>query len=175
MDELPLLQKEIYDLTTILSFITPTAVDLEGQVNSQHNLEPPRSGSHELDLNEEDLEVDEAEFEIPVASGDAEVDAIKRKTLDRLAEVLARFKTIQGAGVRKKWNIDAKHVASVIMVEHAEAKSVTFLCSKNEGLDAVDMHFLKTLEELLQNIISNGKRTLFLLWTRTMLSTISNN
>lgn len=104
-----------------------------------------------------------AELEVPAASGGAEIDAIKRMTLDRLAEVLARFKMVKGTRVRKKRNSDAKHVASVIMVEDTEAKSATFLCSKNEGLDTVDMHFLKTLEELLQNIILNGKTSLFFL------------
>ncbi|PVI00725.1 hypothetical protein DM02DRAFT_707787 [Periconia macrospinosa] len=174
MDELSLLQKEISDLTNILSFITKTAIDLEGQVNRLHISEPPRSGSRELDLEKEGPDVDEAEFEVPVASGGAEIDAMKRKTLDRLAEVLARFKTIKSTRIKKERNSDAKHVASVIMVEDTEAKSVTFLCSKNEGLDTVDMRFLKKLEELLQNIL-NGKRTLFLLWTKTVFSTISNN
>ncbi|KAF2019810.1 hypothetical protein BU24DRAFT_341661 [Aaosphaeria arxii CBS 175.79] len=172
MDELCLLQQEISDLTNILSFITETAIDLDGQVNSLHISEPPRSGSRELDPEKEDLDMDEAELEVLVAGGGAEIDAIKRNTLDRLAEVLARFKTAKGTRVQKKRNRDAKHVASVIMVEDTEAKAVKFLCSKNEGLDTVDMHFLKKLEELLQNIILNGKRTLFLPWTKTVFDKI---
>jgi hypothetical protein len=162
MDELSLLQKEISDLTNILSFITKTAMDLDGQVNRLHISEMQRSGSREFDPEKEGLDVDEAEFEIPIASGGAEIDAMKRKTLDRLAEVLARFKTAKGTRVQKEQNSDAKHVASVIMVEDTEAKAVTFLCSKNEGLDTVDMHFLRRLNDLLQNIV-NGKRTLSLL------------
>lgn len=175
MDELSLLQQDISDLTDILSFITRTAVDLDGQVDRLHISEPPRSGSREIDPQKEGLDVDEAEFEDPVASGGADIDAIKRKILDRLAEVLARFKTPKGTRVQKDRNRDAKHVASVIMVEDIEAKTVTFLCSKNEGLDTVDLHFLEKLEGLLQNVILNGKRPLFLLWTKPVFSTISNN
>jgi hypothetical protein len=158
MDELSLLQKEISDLTNILSFITKTAIDLEPQVNRLHIPELPHFGSCEFDPEKEDLNVDEAEFEIPIASGDAEIGAIKRKTLDRLAEVLARFKTAKGTRKQRERNSDAKHVASVIMVEDTETKSVTFLCSKNEGLDTVDMHFLQRLDELLQNLL-RGKST----------------
>jgi hypothetical protein len=163
MNELSLLQKEISDLTNILSLISKTAVDLEGQVNRLHISEPLRSDSRKIDNKKEDLDVDETEFEVPIASGVAEIDAMKRRTLDRLAEVLARFKTVKGIRQKEKRNSAAKHVASVIMVEHPEANSVTFLCSKNEGLDKVDMNFLEKLEELFQNIILNGKRTLFLL------------
>ena len=162
MDELSLLQKEISDLTGILSFITKTAIDLEGQVNRLHIPELSCSGGPEFDPEKEDQNVDEAEFEVTVASGGAEIDAIKRKTLDRLSEVLARFKTDRGTRKQKERNSDAKHVASVIMVEDTEAKSVTFFCSKNEGLDAMDMHFLERLDELLQNILK-GKTVIFFL------------
>ncbi|KAI7778293.1 hypothetical protein LA080_002401 [Diaporthe eres] len=46
-----------------------------------------------------------------------------------------------------KRNSDAKHVTSVIMLEEANSKSATFLCAKNEGLNAADSAFLKKLEE----------------------------
>lgn len=45
-----------------------------------------------FDPKTENEHLDEAEFEDSVAPKKAEVYSIKRKTLDRLAEVLARFK-----------------------------------------------------------------------------------
>lgn len=108
--------------------------------------------------------MDETGFEVQVASEDTEIDNIKRDTLDRLAEVLASFKTIRGTRTPKK-NSDAKHVAGVIMVEDTEAKSVTFLCSKNEGLDEVDIRFLIRLVELLCTIKLNGNGFCSLLCT----------
>lgn len=160
MDELSHLQKEISNLTNILSLITKRAPDFEGLDNEPRVSELPRSEDRETNTETGDDHVDEAEFEVPVAAEDAEGESIKRKALDRLAEVLARFKTAKGTQVREERNSDAKHVTSVIMLEELGGKSVTFYCSKNEGLDDVDISFLRKLEDLLQNIAVNGKRTL---------------
>lgn len=161
IDELSHLQKEISNLTNILSLITKRAPDFEGVDNEPRVSELPRSEDREINTEIGGDHVDEAEFEVSISTKDTEGESIKRKALDRLAEVLARFKTAKGTQVREKRNADAKHVTSVIMLEEPGNKSVTFYCSKNEGLDDVDISFLRKLDDLLQNIIVNGKRISF--------------
>lgn len=167
MHELSRLQKDISSLTNILSLMTERAPDFEGPDN-----EPPVSDvpdvsnlprSEDCEINPETAgdHIDEAEFEVPVAPKDAEGHDIKQRTLDRLAEVLARFKTAKATKVRERRNADAKHVASVIMLEEPGGRSVTFYCSKNEGLDDIDISFLRKLQDLLENISANGKQKSF--------------
>ncbi|KAK8059872.1 hypothetical protein PG996_009802 [Apiospora saccharicola] len=142
MAELPRLQKEISDLTRILSLALKRGPDSEGDQRGRG-----------VDLETGDRFVDEGEFEDPLVTESERVNAVKRGALDRLAEVLARFKTPKG---RKTRDIDAKHVASALMLEKQADRSVTFLCGKNEGLDEVDMGFLRRLEDLLANLIADG-------------------
>ncbi|KAI0009647.1 hypothetical protein F4779DRAFT_617415 [Xylariaceae sp. FL0662B] len=149
MAELSRIQNEISDLTNILSLITKRDPGFQ-EDNQPFVPESSSCEEHDIDLETRTELVDEAEFEAPIAPKDAEADAIKRRTLDRLAEVLARFKN------------NAKHVTGAIMVEEPKDKSVTFFCAKNEGLDAVDMDFLRKLEYLLQNMATNGKRNPFM-------------
>ncbi|OTA56229.1 hypothetical protein K449DRAFT_375736 [Hypoxylon sp. EC38] len=155
MNEVSHLRSEIGDLTNILALITKRGPDFEIDDDTQAT-KAPRFETSKADPEIEDENVGEAEFEAPIALGDVEAHTIKRNALDRLAEVLARFKTAKGSKMRRKHELDAKHVASVIMVEESEGKSVTFLCSKNEGLDVVDMEFLRKLESLLQSIATTG-------------------
>ncbi|KAI1875489.1 hypothetical protein JX265_004547 [Neoarthrinium moseri] len=154
MGEVSRLQSEIADLTNLLSLITKRGPGLEENDDEPQSSELPQPENDEFTLETRGEVVDEAEFEAPVASGDVEVDAIKRRALDRLAEVLARFKTAKGSRTRGKQNSDAKHVASVVMVEYED--TVTFLCAKNEGIDDVDMGFLRMLGKLLCNVAANG-------------------
>ncbi|KEQ70042.1 hypothetical protein M436DRAFT_75781 [Aureobasidium namibiae CBS 147.97] len=110
--------------------------------------------------------LDEDDFDDLIVVKDAKDDAIKRKTLDRLAEIMARTKTARNNRMSRKRNADAKHVTSVILVEDlkdSKDKSATFIFSKNGGFDAVDESFLKRLEALLQNIASNGNLEFYLL------------
>lgn len=158
MDELSRLQRETSDLTNILSLITKTASNLAERDHEPRVSEQTRPEDDQIDPGTENEHIDEAEFEDPITATDAEVDDIKRKTLDRLAEVLARSKTAKGTQVRQKRNADAKHVTSVIMIDQLEHKSITFILSKNEGFDTIDKNFLRELEDLLQSIASNGTR-----------------
>ncbi|KAH8717315.1 hypothetical protein HC256_002004 [Beauveria bassiana] len=168
MNELVELQKEVSALVGILSFITRRAADLcqsdEEEEEEERTAESPFSTQeHGCELEEADESVDETEFEASIPSGDQEdVESIKRSALDRIAEVLARFKTAQGrvAAVEQRKQ-DAKHVTSVMMVE--DASTATFFCAKNEGLDEDDVEFLRNLEQVYQRIAASGKRILFLL------------
>ncbi|KAM3479757.1 hypothetical protein MY5147_001530 [Beauveria neobassiana] len=152
MNELVDLQKEVSALVGILSFITRRAADLcqgDEEEEEERTAESPFSTQeHGCELEEADESVDETDFEASIPSGDQEdVESIKRSALDRIAEVLARFKTAQGrvAAVEQR-NQDAKHVTSVMMVE--DASTATFFCAKNEGLDEDDVEFLRKLEQM---------------------------
>lgn len=98
-NDLRRLQKETSDLVNILSLVTKKGLDLGEWHNEPHASEPESSADHKIDHAKVDA------------------DAIMRNALNRLAEVLARFKTVEGARARGKHNRDAKHVTSVIMVE----------------------------------------------------------
>jgi hypothetical protein len=85
---------------------------------------------------------------------------LKKKALDRLAEVLARFKTARPRGRSgvsedsSRNNLDAKHVTAVVLIENVD--SVAIVCAKNEGLDPDDVSFLQELCELLRKISRLG-------------------
>jgi hypothetical protein len=157
MDELSRLQREIHDLVNLLSFISKSAPDFEERST---DTKPSHHEDLDPDPNVPD-ELHEAEIEAPDGRHNADADTLKRVALDRLAEILARFKTPKGTKKRNKRNSDAKHVTSVLMLEDMEDKSATFLCAKNEGLDRDDMDFLGRLESLLR-IPANGKQNSFL-------------
>lgn len=155
-ESIPQLQKTICDLTNVLSLIMKRAPDFEKEDDDQSTSQCPHSLEQDNDLEDKADHLDEADFEDAIATGDRATGYIKQNFLDRLAEVLARFKTAKGS-VPTKGNSDAKHVASVIMLEDVKGRSATFICAKNEGLDDVDLKFLKKLESLLRNIKNNGK------------------
>jgi len=162
MNELPLLYKEIADLTTLLSLLFKRSPNLGEKVdtlqasNSDISPNPPFFKDNEVEADEGIAHVEETEFEDGRASGEVAVDALKRRALDRLAEVLARFKTAKHPRARTNGNRDAQHVASVAMVEDFDHGGVTIFCSKNEGLDGVDETFLGNLKVLLEMTAKNG-------------------
>ncbi|KAB8212137.1 hypothetical protein BDV34DRAFT_208601 [Aspergillus parasiticus] len=157
MDKYSSLYKEIHSLTALTSLIfqrPPDGIDY-GDLSK----EPEPGPDEELDKLP-----DETDFEDEVTTGDSITALIllKQRSLDRLAEVLARFKTRKtgrhGRGKKKDANLDAKHVTSVAMVEDSTLQRVTFLCAKNEGLEEEDEVFLERLCELLTSILKNGQR-----------------
>ncbi|KAM6508172.1 hypothetical protein FALCPG4_018059 [Fusarium falciforme] len=77
---------------------------------------------------------------------DVDLRNLKDGLVDRLSETLARFKSPPNSG-----SLDAKHVSSVIMIEHAGNDGVTFLCTRNEGLDGQDKEdFLSKWKNLME-------------------------
>ncbi|KAE8310655.1 hypothetical protein BDV41DRAFT_566419 [Aspergillus transmontanensis] len=152
MDKYSSLYKEIHSLTALTSLIfqrPPDGIDY-GDLSK----EPEPGPDEELDKLP-----DETDFEDEVTTGDSTTALIllKQRSLDRLAEVLARFKTRKtgrhGRRKKKDANLDAKHVTSVAMVEDSTLQRVTFLCAKNEGLVGEDEVFLGGLCELLTSIL----------------------
>lgn len=161
MDELSRLQKDISSLTNILPLMAERAPDFEGLDDEPRVFDVPDVSDLLCSEDYEINPIDEAEFEVPVAPKNTKGHDIKQRTLDRLAEVLARFKTAKGTKVQERRNTDAKHVTSVIMLEEPGGRSVTFYCSKNEGLDDIDISFLTKLRDLLENISVKGKQKSF--------------
>jgi hypothetical protein len=162
------LQVEIRYLTALIALIfkrppesverQPESVEIVG--DSEPVTESP------VDEDSEDNEIlmpfDETEFEDEPGTPSAQIllDALKRKALDRLAEVLARFKTprthrqadVSGHNTRE--HLDAKHVTAVVLVE--DVNSVAIVCAKNEGVDPEDVNFLQGLGEMLKKISRQG-------------------
>ncbi|RAQ60756.1 hypothetical protein COH20_010907 [Aspergillus flavus] len=162
MDEYSSLYKEIQSLTALTSLIfqrPPDDIDYGELGNDKPSSKEPEQGPDE----ELDKLPDETDFEDDVTTGDPTVALVllKQRSLDRLAEVLARFKTQKtgrhGRGKKKDAHLDAKHVTSVAMVEDSTLQRVTFLCAKNEGLKGEDEVFLERLCELLTSILKNGQ------------------
>ncbi|GAB1215523.1 hypothetical protein ATERTT37_004714 [Aspergillus terreus] len=139
---------------------------------------PPDSiddaGKHEASPEEPETSPDRQPDELFDASDleesitdnlEAGLTTLKQRALDRLAEVLARFKTTKSGRVSKRpdksSNLDAKNVTSVVMIEESDDQRVTFLCSKNEGLAKEDEVFLEKLGKLLSSApksSDDGKR-----------------
>lgn len=163
MDKLANLQKDISDLVSILSFITRRVEDPGQSTDEDRTSEPPGSQKHGDGLDTTDESVDEVEFEPPIISEEESVKYIKCNALDRLAEVLAKFKTAKGHKTSDDPSRDAKHVTSVMMAENLTENTATFFCAKNEGLDTDDVQFLRNLERLYQGMATKGKPKLFLL------------
>ncbi|GAB1201322.1 hypothetical protein APSETT444_010713 [Aspergillus pseudonomiae] len=163
MDKYSSLHREIHSLTTLISLIfqrPPECINY-GQLGDD---KPSSKGPEQGTDKELEKLSDEAEFEdeVPTDDSAAALVLLKQRSLDRLAEILARFKTAKtgpyGKGKRNQGNIDAKHVASVVMVEDSSLHCVTFLCSKNEGLQEEDEVFLGRLDELLSFILNDSPK-----------------
>ncbi|KAJ6131371.1 hypothetical protein N7523_001831 [Penicillium sp. IBT 18751x] len=160
MAEFSRLYKEVSDLTNVISLITQRSPYLEEDGYALGIPDGPDSLSFEepeSSDDEGDELVKETEFEDETAAGDpkATFDALKRIALDRLAEVLARFKTTRTQKIQK--GLDARHVASVALMEDYNNRRVVIFCSKNDGIDAADETFLGKLVKILKLISEKGE------------------
>ena len=85
--------------------------------------------------------------------------ALRNKVLDRLAEILARYKSDRRVG--KGPILDPKHVSSTMMIVDEEHNKVKILCAKNEGLDQQnstdDTDFLGSWKACMARISREGK------------------
>ncbi|KAI0393944.1 hypothetical protein F5Y17DRAFT_430356 [Xylariaceae sp. FL0594] len=148
MDKRRNIQLEVSNLVNLLSLILNSGLGLGGDSRgSSSHLDPPAT------------KFDESEFERPLAPVDADAFDIRRRTLDRLAEMLARFKDNPGSKSRgsksRNKNLAAKHVTSVTMVEDLTTKTLTIYCAKNSGLDVADGRFLEKLEIWLREVAAS--------------------
>lgn len=166
------LKSEPFYLTTLISLIFAgkrhpyTEEDRSWLENVKENNRPVPDLGYTEDPTTEEVEevplIREKEFEVELASADKEVvlNSLKRNALDRLAEILARFKTDRMAQLKgeanETKNLDAKHVASTTMIEDKKGGRVMILCSKNNGIDSLDQEFLANLKEKLEYISKGG-------------------
>ena len=85
--------------------------------------------------------------------------ALRNKVLDRLAEILARYKSDRT--VDKGPILDPKHVSSTMMIIDEEHNKVKILCAKNEGLNqhnsTDDTDFLGSWKACMERISREGK------------------
>jgi hypothetical protein len=157
-------KEDLYAALSVLALITERLPDLDLQREPGSESEEPKNSdllprgrpapvpntrsdeNHELDLSEaEDGRDSESTNEY-----------LRSKVLDRLAEVLARFKSVPGRGVNS--SLGSKHVSSTLMF-YNETK-VRILCAKNEGFDqedSDDSDFLAHWARWMQSISEKGK------------------
>ncbi|KAG0645697.1 NADPH-dependent 1-acyldihydroxyacetone phosphate reductase [Hyphodiscus hymeniophilus] len=90
-----------------------------------------------------------------------DLDALRDKVLDRLAETMARYKTDPKRG--KNAILDPKHVSSATMILYDDEKMVKILCSKTEGLaegnSNDDTDFLNSWKSCMERISRTGEAT----------------
>jgi hypothetical protein len=90
-----------------------------------------------------------------------DLSTLRSKVLDRLAEMLARYKS----DPKKRGDpaLDPKHVSSTMMIVHDKQNKVKILCSKNEGLDqggsSEDTSFLNSWKKRMELISRAGTST----------------
>jgi hypothetical protein len=131
--------------------IPPSQLDTAEDADVPENEESNESYESEISSNESSKQ---ASFDDPNGPkiSPPQRNVLRDKFLDRLAEVLARFKDAPKANNRQAY----KHIASAYM-EEQEEKSVTVIIAKNKGLDKVDQKYLEQLSQFLQDISQKGK------------------
>lgn len=121
-----------------------------------------------LELAEKTSDDDDADDtenleDVEISSTDDEkkhnLDALRNKVLDRLAETLARYKSDPKGG--KGSILDPKYVSSTMMIMYDDENKVKILCAKNEGLaqgySTDDTDFLNSWKACIERISRAGK------------------
>ena len=79
---------------------------------------------------------------------------MQSRVLDRLAEILARYKT--DPKTNRGLRLDAKHVSSTMMIVDLKKNMVKILSAKNEGIDQMgflaDTDFLTAWKEYMEGV-----------------------
>ncbi|KAJ5875642.1 uncharacterized protein N7473_012989 [Penicillium subrubescens] len=137
------------EVICLLASITDRPPDPEG-LNQEDSEASDLDSKSESDLYDEssDDDIEETTVLDTNSKGDQYLTELKNQFLDRLAEILARFKTVPKAKNSK----DAKHVAAAMMACHEAKESVRIFCAKNEGLDHEDRKFLSEWKQHMENI-----------------------
>ena len=166
--------EDLEDAVCLLALITKRAPDLDGSVLPDEELPRPRKSSGLTAVTDDERGSENGDDDQEVDS-DSDVDgnpskewedrqigedrderqkpiALQNKVLDRLAETLARFKSRPEA----RTSIDAKHVASTMMIVYPKDEKVKIFCSKNEGLDVDGKAFLSGWRDCMESIAKRG-------------------
>ena len=83
------------------------------------------------------------------------VNTLKRRILDYLAKVLAKFKMAKDPRVYINGNYNIQYIASMAIIKDFNYSSIMIFCSKNKGLNSIDKTFLEKLKALLEIIAKN--------------------
>lgn len=147
------LYKDLADAICLLAAVTKVAPEIEPL--QETTVQPSGSNLDEVLLEAVD-EHDDGVVSEAIMFGDKDktTEKLKNELVDRLSEMLARYKSAPGPE-----NRDARHVSSVIMVESVDRSAVTFICAKNEGLDSEDKQFLARWKAVMQRSQDPGGLT----------------
>jgi len=148
---LALITRRPYDFESLLN---EEGLPLPGTSNADSTLEPrSEEGS------DPDDELDAPEDGDMNGQLDRDPRTLRNKVLDRLAEVLARYKT--DPRDKEKTGLDARHVSSTMMAVDERSKRVKIFCSKNEGLDqegsSEDTEFLDRWKFCMEGVAKKGE------------------
>ena len=114
--------------------------------------------SQRSDGDTQDVEIEELsdsdDYDIEGIKG-ADQALLLNKALDRLAEILSRYKSDPSS--RKLRKLGPSHVAGTLLMIPQNGKPTKILCSKNEGLDDKDKVFIRNWADCMQLIAANGE------------------
>lgn len=95
----------------------------------------------------------------PEGINETDPKVLRNKVLDRLAEILAKYKTDRK--VKRGPLLDPKYVSSTMMMVDEEHEKVKILCAKNEGLNqnnsTDDTDFLDDWKTCMERIARQSK------------------
>ncbi|KAJ4308261.1 hypothetical protein N0V94_009432 [Neodidymelliopsis sp. IMI 364377] len=147
-----------YGLDQLLSELKNRGIEVGGEFAKE-----PWSSQIDTDCENDDNDEDDAEdfeqVEVDDKTGqELYLASLRDKVLDRLAEVLARFKTEREG--HKGPFLDPKHVSAAMTVIYDHPVKVKICCAKNEGLtqkrdgkpNTEDTVFLETWKKHMQCI-----------------------
>ncbi|KAF2753834.1 hypothetical protein EJ05DRAFT_514760 [Pseudovirgaria hyperparasitica] len=149
-------QDDIHDAVCLLALVRQRGPDIGvGNQNNDQGQEGVAYSDSASDVTggSNDDGCDQLYSSSPDHHDGQHLDALRNKLLDRLAEVLARYKKSNHAS----GSCDSKHVASTMMVLDQDKEGVNIVCSKNEGLDQTDLAFLRDWTKLMMEISQTGK------------------
>lgn len=156
-----LLFQQLHSSICLLRILTERPANLDDFVLDPAATSPNETTSDNADSGEEDPgeDLEDLESRDTESTEDRNPKALRNRVLDRLAEILARFKSDRTTS--KGPTRDAKHVSSTIMIVDEDHNMVKIFCAKNEGLvqdnTTDDTDFLDFWKACKERMSRNGK------------------
>ncbi|EPE30438.1 HIT/MYND zinc finger-like protein [Glarea lozoyensis ATCC 20868] len=144
----------------LLRLLAERPANLDELVANNKKTSSETSSSSDAESGEDDLVegVDDVENISSEEVEKRDLQELRNKVLDRLAEILARYKSDRT--VKKARVLDPNHVSSTMMIMDEENSKVIILCAKNEGLNqnnsTDDTDFLSSWKAYMERISSGG-------------------
>jgi hypothetical protein len=156
-----LLLEQLHPSICLLRLLVERPANLDELVLDYKKASSETSNSDDAESGEDDLVegLDDVEIISFEAMKERDLKDLRNRVLDRLAEILARYKSDRT--VKKGPILDPKHVSSTMMIMDAKHNKVIILCAKNEGLNqnnsTDDTDFLSSWKACMERISSGGK------------------